>query len=206
VTVPTLDTSQYQEVTPADEHIPAPPTIRFGCPVHPPGAYWQATAHITQESPSQLEPSSYTAAINSPHSEQWIQAMADEMQSMQDQKVWKIANLPANRKPVGSCWVYKVKLDSSGQIDRFKACLVAQGFSQQPGIDFEEVFAPVVRYGSPSLILVLVVYNYWVTEQLDIQAAFLYGFLDEEIYMQLLQGYQNEGKYCRLLKSIYRLK
>ena len=128
------------------------------------------------------------------------------MQSMQDQKVWKIANLPANRKPVGSRWVYKVKLDSSGQIDQFKARLVAQGFFQQPGIDFEEVFAPVVRYDSLRLILALVVYNYWIAEQLDIKAAFLYSFLDKEIYMQLLQGYQNEGKYYRLLKSIYGLK
>ena len=71
--------------------------------------------------------------------------MADEMQSMQDQKVWKIVNLPANRKPVGSRWVYKVKLNSSHQIYRFKTHLVVQGFSQQPSIDFEEVFASVVR-------------------------------------------------------------
>jgi len=67
VTVPTLDTSQYQEVTPADENTPALSTIRFGRPVYPPGTYWQATVHNTQESLSQLELSSYTAAINSLH-------------------------------------------------------------------------------------------------------------------------------------------
>ena len=111
------------------------------------------------------------------------------MQSIQDQKVWKIANLLVNRKPVGSRWVYKVKLNSSGQIDWFKARLVGQEFSQQPGIDFEKVFALVVSYDSLRLILALVVYNYWVAEQLDIKAEFLYGFLNEGIYMQLLQGY-----------------
>ena len=70
--------------------------------------------------------------------------MANEMQSMHDQQVWEIPSLPPNRKPVGSRWVYKVKQNATGQINRFKARLVAQEFSQQPGIDFEEVYAPVV--------------------------------------------------------------
>ena len=83
---------------------------------------------------------------------------------------------------------------------------MAQGFSQQPGLDFDEVFSPVVRYDSLRLLLALTAHHHWRPQQLDIKCAFLYGILKEEIYMQLPEGSRQDGMCAKLNRCIYGLK
>ncbi|GJV27115.1 putative RNA-directed DNA polymerase, partial [Tanacetum coccineum] len=128
-----------------------------------------------------FEPKSYFEASKFPH---WIDAMNQEMNALLRNGTWEIVDLPKGRKAIGSKWIYKIKFQSSGEIDRFKARLVAQGFGQKEGIDYEETFSP-----------------------LDVNNAFLYGDLDEDVYMRPPEGYFPSGnKVCKLKKSLYGLK
>ena len=100
------------------------------------------------------EPRSYKQAIKSPDSDRWISAMQQELDTLHYNNTWSVVPLPrSDRNIVGSKWIYKIKRDANGDIARYKARLVAQGFSQQPGIDFNEIFSPVVRYDSLRLLI-----------------------------------------------------
>lgn len=92
------------------------------------------------------EPKTYQEAIKSDEKEQWLAAMQDEIESMRFNQTWELVPLPQNVSPIGSKWVYKIKRNADGDICRFKARIVAQGFSQKYGIDYDEVFAPVVSH------------------------------------------------------------
>jgi hypothetical protein len=113
---------------------------------------------------------------------------------------------PKGRKIVGSRWVFDVKANELGELERYKARFVAQGFSQQPGIDFDEIFSPTVRFDSLRLLLAISACRGWKPRQLDIKTAFLYGVLKEEIYMQLPEGSKEEGMVAKLKRCIYGLK
>ena len=98
------------------------------------------------------------------------------------------------KKAVGCKWVFKVKSKPDGTIERFKARLVAKGFSQQPGTDFDETFAPVVRMNTLRSLLAYAVKNKLLIHQMDIITAFLHGNLLEEVYMEQPPGYIKEGQ------------
>ncbi|GJR06960.1 ribonuclease H-like domain-containing protein [Tanacetum coccineum] len=111
------------------------------------------------------------------------------------------------RKAIGSKWIYKIKFKSSGEIDRYKARLVAQGFGQKEGIDYEETFYPVVKMVTVRCLLNIVVSMSWPVFQLDVNNAFLYGDLEEVVFMKPPKGYfPSDNKVCRLKKSLYGLK
>ncbi|KAL0461128.1 UNVERIFIED_CONTAM: Retrovirus-related Pol polyprotein from transposon TNT 1-94 [Sesamum latifolium] len=135
--------------------------------------------------------------------------MKEEMSSMAKNNVWELVDLPAGRKTIGNKWVLKVKRKADGSIDKFKARLVAKGYTQREGIDYEETFSPVVRFASVRLILAIVAHLDLELFQMDVKTAFLNGELDEEIYMDQPEGFQEMGqkrKVCRLKRSIYGLK
>ncbi|GJT72283.1 ribonuclease H-like domain-containing protein [Tanacetum coccineum] len=105
--------------------------------------------------------------------------------------------------------VYKIKYRSSGDIDRYKARFVVKGCNQKEGIDFDETFSPVVKMSTVKCVIALSVINNWLLFQLDVNNAFLYGELEEDIYMTILKGFsnkENENKVCKLVKSLYGLK
>ena len=132
--------------------------------------------------------------------------MQEELKIMEEQEVWTVVPIP-NRNIVGSKWVFRIKKDENRKVTRFKARLVAKGFTQQPGVDFDEVFSPVVRFDTLRVLIAKTVQQQgWSAIQLDIKAAFLYGTLHEEIYMVLPEGQQEEGMCAKLNKSIYGLK
>ena len=140
------------------------------------------------------------------HNSGRMHCMKEEMEALHRNKTWEFVPIP-QRHIVGSKWVYKIKRDSKGVISRYKARLVAQGFSQQPGTDFDEIYAPVIRYDSLRLLIAISAHFRWrLQRQLDIKAAFLYGTLKEEIYMQLPQGHRQEGMCAKLNRCIYGLK
>ncbi|KAL0394937.1 UNVERIFIED_CONTAM: Retrovirus-related Pol polyprotein from transposon TNT 1-94 [Sesamum latifolium] len=129
------------------------------------------------------------------------------MSSMAKNNVWELVDLPARRKTIGNKWVLKVKHKEDGSIDKFKARRMAKGYTQREGIDYEETFSPVVRFTSVRLILVA--HLDLKLFQMDVKTAFLNGELNEEIYMDQPEGFQEMGqicKVCHLKRSIYGLK
>jgi len=138
------------------------------------------------------EPKTFKQATECTDSSRWYKAMQDELKLLADQAVWTVVPLPSpSHNIVGCKWVYKIKRDTAGNISRYKARLVAQGYSQQPGTDFDEIFSPVVRYDSLRLLIALPISLGWKQpDQLDIKEAFLYGSLNKEIYMKLPPRYE----------------
>jgi hypothetical protein len=143
-----------------------------------------------QETNVAFEPSSYSEAISCDNSSKWLVAMNDEFESLQKNSTWKLVELPEGKKPLKCKWIYNKKEDISGvEPARFKARLVVKGFKQREGIDFNEVFSPVVRHTSIRVMLAIVTLFDLELEQLDVKTAFLHGDLDEEIYMTQPQGF-----------------
>ncbi|PWA87488.1 hypothetical protein CTI12_AA130010 [Artemisia annua] len=140
-------------------------------------------------------------------SKHWKEAMNTEMKALYENDTFEIVELPGDRKAIGSKWVYKIKYKSSGDIDRFKARLVVQGFGQKEGVDFDET-SPVVKIVTIRCVINLAVQQSWSIFQLDVNNAFLYGDLEETVYMKLPPGYfdENDNRVCRLKKSLYGLK
>jgi len=124
-------------------------------------------------------------ALESPNKVKWSDAIEKEMESLCVNDVWDLVELhvPKDRKAVGSNWVFKLKVDSEGSVERHKAQLVAQGFSQKFGIDYDETFCQVVRFESVRTAISLAVQNRLKLHQMDLMTAFLNGELKEEVYM-----------------------
>ena len=155
------------------------------------------------------DPTTFEEAMRSPHASKWLEAMEDEMRSMNTNKVWELEEIPKGVKTVGCKWVYKTKCDSKGNVERYKARLVAKGFTQREGIDYNETFSPVSCKDSFRIIMALVAHYNLELHQMDVKTAFLNGDLYENVYMAQPKGFVMEGKEnmgCRLKKSIYGLK
>ncbi|XP_055812079.1 uncharacterized protein LOC129881995 [Solanum dulcamara] len=153
---------------------------------------------------SVIEPTSYAEAVKDPR---WVEAMQTEIQALENNNTWEVTSLPAGKKPIGCRWIYKVKYKSTCEIERFKARLVAKGYSQQEGIDYKEIFSPVMKMVTVMVVLAMAASKNWHIHQMDVFNAFLHGDLEDEIYMQLPQGFVNQGEnICRLTKSLYGLK
>lgn len=139
----------------------------------------------------------------------WIEAMNAEIASIERNKTWKLVDLPKNRKAIGLKWVYKVKRDPEGRVIKHKARIVAKGYVQKYGVDYEEVFAPVARIETVRLILALAGSYGWQVHHLDVKSAFLNGDLEEEVYVTQPEGFQRKGEENRvfkLAKALYGLK
>ncbi|GJU17517.1 retrotransposon protein, putative, ty1-copia subclass [Tanacetum coccineum] len=155
------------------------------------------------------EPANYKAALLDPESKKWLDAMNVEMQSMKDNDVWVLVELPPNARTVGSKWLFKKKTDMDGAVYIFKARLVAKGFTQTYGVDYEETFSPVADIRAIRILIAIAAYYDYEIWQMDVKTAFLNGHLSEEVYMEQPEGFVNP-KYpnhvCKLKRSIYGLK
>uniref|UniRef100_A0A2N9J203 Integrase catalytic domain-containing protein n=1 Tax=Fagus sylvatica TaxID=28930 RepID=A0A2N9J203_FAGSY len=159
---------------------------------------------------SSEDPSTFQEAIESSEKDKWMEAMVEENESLSKNKTWELTELPKGKKPIGCKWVFKKKeAVSEKEGERFKARLVAKGYSQRHGIDYNEVFSPVVKHTSIRAVLALVADQDLELEQLDVKTAFLHGNLEEEIFMEQPEGFKQPGTenlVCRLKKSLYGLK
>ena len=155
------------------------------------------------------EPKTYKEAIESNESDEWKSAMEEEIKSLEENQVWTLTQLPDDRKTIGCKWVFKCKYNSDGVLERYKARLVAQGYNQQYGIDYQDTFSPVARFESIRLIISLAAINKLKLHQMDVTTAFLNGALKEDIFMKQPEGYKVKGKemlVCKLNRSLYGLK
>ncbi|XRB11302.1 integrase catalytic domain-containing protein [Pseudoscourfieldia marina] len=155
-----------------------------------------------------FEPRTYEEAIHSKDHERWILAIDSELNSHQLNGTWIVIDNDGTVKNLIGCkWVFKIKLNSDGSIARYKARLVAQGFSQIHGVDYSETYAPVVQYQTLRTLLAIYSARGFYFGQIDVETAYLYALVQELIYMRPPKG-TNYGpnKICRLLKSLYGLK
>jgi hypothetical protein len=141
--------------------------------------------HLTQ-----LREELLTAMSNEPttikgamKSKAWHAAMLDKLGSIRENKTWSLVDLPRGHKAIGLKWVFKLKHDEHGEVVKHKAQLVAKGYVQRQGIDFDEVYAPVVRMESVRIMLILATHLNWSVHHIDVKSSFLNGDLGEEVYV-----------------------
>ena len=155
------------------------------------------------------EPECYVEALEDEHKKEWLVAMQDEIQSLHQNHTFELVKLPKGMKALKNKWVYKIKHDELSNRPRYKARLVVKGFNQKKGIDFDEIFSPVVKMSSIWVVLSLAASLDLEIEQMDVKTAFLHGDLEEEIYMEQPKGFhvrEKEEYVCKLKKSLYGLK
>nr|GFB00262.1 putative ribonuclease H-like domain-containing protein [Tanacetum cinerariifolium] len=153
---------------------------------------------------SQEEPKRVHQALKDPS---WIEAMQEELLQFKMQKVWILVDLPYRKRAIGTKWVYKNKKDERGIVIRNKARLVAQGHTQEEGIDYKEVFAPVARIEAIRLFLAYASFMGFLVYQMDVKSAFLYGTIEEEVYVCQSPGFEdpeNPDKVYKVVK-VFRL-
>ena len=155
------------------------------------------------------EPKSRMEALDSENAEEWSNAMDAEVKSLHKNNTWTLVEPPKETNIVGSKWVFKTKRNASGEIERYKARLVAQGYSQEQGTDYDEVYAPVARFTSIRSVLAISNALDLTVHQMDVQTAYLNGVLEEDIYMRQPEGFKDEKHpqmVCKLNRSLYGLK
>jgi hypothetical protein len=135
--------------------------------------------------------------------------MDEEMAALDANATWELIILPKDKKVIGCKWVYKVKHNADGSMNRYKARLVAKGYAQMYGIDYEETYNPVAKMTTVRTIIAMVAAKGWSLHQMDVKNVFLHGDLQEEVYMEQPLGYVDQthpNLVCRLKKALYSLK
>ena len=158
-------------------------------------------------------PRTFKEAISGPDADKWIDATQAEMNAHETNGTWELAELPEGRKVIGSRWVFIIKRKADGTIDKYKARLVAQGFSQMPGVDYDQTFSPTVRLSALRVILAQICREGEFLESIDISNAYLNGKMEDkyQVFMRQAEGYevispQGKKMVCFLKKGIYGLK
>ncbi|GJU67041.1 retrovirus-related pol polyprotein from transposon TNT 1-94 [Tanacetum coccineum] len=155
---------------------------------------------------STIEPKNINEALKD---ESWVMAMQEELNQFISNDVWELVPNPMNMTIIGTKWVYRNKLDENGIVTRNKARLVAQGYNQQEGIDYDETYAPVARLESIRILLAYACALDFKLFQMDVKSAFLNGFINEEVYVAQPPGFIDFAKpnhVYRLKKALYGLK
>jgi hypothetical protein len=152
-------------------------------------------------------PKSIHEAKKSSEWPQWLAAMEEEHKQLKSRGTWELVEPTEGRKAIGCRWVFAKKYDKNGKVNKYKARLVAQGFSQIPGIDYTDNYAPVARLDAVRTCTALSAIKNWKMRQLDIKGAYLNGVLEEEIYMRQPDGFNDgSGRICKLKRALYGLK
>jgi hypothetical protein len=155
------------------------------------------------------EPQNIEEALTCENSKEWECAMQEEYDSFMTNNTWTLVPLPVGRKPVSYKWAFKIKQNANGEVERYKARLVARGSTQTYGVDYNKNFALAAKFTSIRCILALAALEDMEIRQMDVKTAFINGELQEEIYMEQPQGFMHQGGehlVCKLHKSLYGLK
>ncbi|GKV37171.1 hypothetical protein SLEP1_g45230 [Rubroshorea leprosula] len=200
--IPVSEDVSSTDIAPGTNEIENPPVTSSSS--HPtwvrnPPTYLQ-DYHSFSALTSLHEPQSYKEASLDPL---WQQAMKEELQALEKTGTWDLVDLPIDKTLVGCKWVYKIKTCSDGSMERYKAHLVAKGFTQEYGIDYEETFAPIARLTTVHSLLAIVAVRKWKLFQMDVKNAFLNGDLEEEVYMKPPLGLTPPSNKGMVLLLIY---
>jgi hypothetical protein len=177
----------------------------------PPERYGSSYTFNTIKEGNVQEPKSYEEAVNSPHAEDWKNAMQAEYDSLMDNDTWTLVDKPEDKQVLPGKWVYRVKYGANGQVDKLKARYVAKGFAQVEGLDFFETYAPTCKPETFRILLAVAAKKGLHLGQMDVKSAYLHSAIEEEIYLEQPEGFAkkaNPGRkiVCKLNKSIYGLK
>lgn len=155
----------------------------------------------------QGDPTTIAEAKQRPDWLKWQDAINDEYASLMKNKTWSLCGLPKDRKTISCKWVFKLKYKANGNVDKYKARLVARGFTQMKGFDYNETYSPTAKLTTFRVLMAIAVHHGYYIHQMDVKCAFLNGFLNEEIYMNQPEEF-NDGTrmVCKLNKSLYGLK
>ncbi|CCA67899.1 hypothetical protein PIIN_01770 [Serendipita indica DSM 11827] len=162
---------------------------------------------------AKLEPNTLAEALERPDSEKWLEAAVKEIDAHLENGTWEVVRLPHGKKAIGCRWVFKIKRNPDGSIDKYKGRIVAKGYAQREGVDYTETFAPTARFGALRTVIALAAVEDMELESVDISTAFLNGEIDAEVYMQPPEGLtihgDSDGSHqwvLRLLKGLYGIK
>ena len=208
----------YEPVT--DKPVPALPNKRVRVPRNTNylniGSVHSAADDVDDGDPDYMEPAAAAESDqeatpelynDAARDERWVQSMKDEVAALRNRGVWRVVPTPQGVRLIKSKYVYRVKKDWTGKVVKRKSRLVIQGFSQREGIDYDETFAPVAKVTTFRLMLALSKVLNLEIHQLDVDSAFLYADLEEDVYMKPPPGMDLRSGYClKLLKSLYGLK
>ncbi|KAK1427855.1 hypothetical protein QVD17_16553 [Tagetes erecta] len=154
---------------------------------------------------SQVVPKNISEALQD---NSWIEAMQEELLQFRKQEVWKLVDLPEGENAIGTRWLYKNKPDERGIVVRNKARLIAQGYTQEEGIDYEEVFAPVARLEAIRVFLAYASFMRFKVFQMDVKGAFMYGPITDDVYVRQPPGFEDPDyphRVYKLSKALYGL-
>lgn len=177
----------------------------------PPQRFPEPELLFTADLVSGLEPLTVSEALanSNPEKGEWLTAMAEEFESIEANGTWILVELPKGKKAVKCKWVFKRKRDATGNIERYKCRLVAKGYSQIEGVDYQETFSPVIRHATFRFLIAIAAKMNLNIHHMDVICAFLNGDLEEEIYLEQPENFVKKGqeKYVYLLKkALYGLK
>lgn len=138
---------------------------------------------------------------------EWERAMLNEVNSLKQNKTWELVDPPKDRRILNGKWVFKLKRGPHGEVARYKSRWVVRGFTQEQGIDYDETFASVVKPMSYKALFAIAAALDLEIEQIDVKTAFLYGYIDHEIYVEQ-PNHMDDGTFrvCKLRKALYGLK
>jgi histone deacetylase 1/2 len=196
--------STHQAAGPGPQPLPPPPiqSRRYPSRNRQPSQrlqdFWTFNTELTEE------PINYQEAIT--HTG-WKNAIDSEVQSILKNKTWDVIDRPPDRKPISAKWIFKVK--QNNDTTKLKARIVARGFQQREGVDYQDIFAPVVRWSTIRIILALAAKNKWDLHQMDVITAFLNGTINEDVLMEIPEGFPEFGnptRVCRIKRALYGLK
>jgi hypothetical protein len=154
----------------------------------------------------EVEPTCFEQAVGNPR---WDNAMDEEMAALDANVTWELVALLENKKTIGCKWVYKVKHNANGSVSKYKSRLVAKGYAQTYGIDYEETYSPDAKMTTIKTIIIMAATKRWSLHQMDVKNVFLHGDLQGEVYMEQPPGYVDQthlNLVCRLKKALYGLK
>lgn len=201
-------TTSCSSVAPQTKNLPGRPKIvRTGKVGRPAKQFNQQVINAVQEGMS--IPCSFTEAINHPENNLWREAMKAEFDALSLMGTWELVDPPDDCQIIGCRWVYSIKHNEDGSIDRYKCRLVAKGCSQKYMINYYETFAPVVRYSTIRLLIAMAAQFDLHLHHVDVTTAYLHGDLKETVFMHQPEGFvdpQFPNRVCRLKKSLYGLK
>lgn len=152
-------------------------------------------------------PETYVEALESEQKNEWLKAIQSEMNSLKENKTWILTKLPKDAKAISSKWVFKIKRNVDDSVEKYKARLVVKGYNQRKDIDYSQTFSPVARLSTIRVVLAIATTEKMHLSQFDVSTAFLYGELQEQVFMEQPEGFNdNTGRVCNLKKSLYGLK